>query len=228
MNITASQIEKKYGVSARHAARDFCKAITGEEIRYGRTCKLYSSSLVSEILSNREKKQIEARKNYKNRPNIKLGTHSRLKKVLEPQLYLKLRNAWYGMMRRCYTEDRPDYHHYREYKIEVCDSWLKNFDEFALWALDHGVKKNLSLDRVNNNAGYSPENCRWVEKKIQVNNSSQNVLISYNGEEKTIAEWAETLGIKYGTLYARIITQGWNIEKALTTKVRKPLPRLSE
>ena len=137
--MTASEIEKKYGVSARHAARDFASAITGTGARYGRECNLYSQEKVEEIIQKRKEARAKAIANYANRPNIKLGTHSRLRKVLNKKLYQKLRNAWYGMMRRCYTEDRPEYAHYRKQKVAVCKEWLESFDEFALWSLDHGV-----------------------------------------------------------------------------------------
>lgn len=225
--MTASEIEKRYGVNARHAARDFASAITGTETRYGRECKLYSQEKVEEIVQKRKEARAKAIANYADRPNIMPGTHSRLKKVLDKALYQKLRNAWYGMMRRCYTKDRPGYAHYREQKVTVCKEWLESFDEFALWSLDHGVNMNLSLDRIDNDKGYSPDNCRWATSKTQNNNSSQNIFITYEGETHTIAEWADILGVKYNTLYVRL-KSGWSVERAFTTKVRGSIPRLTE
>lgn len=227
MDLTASDIEKKYGVDARHAARDFASAITGTKIRYGRECKVYSQEKVEEIIQKRKEARAKAFKNYADRPNINLGTRSRLKKVLDRELYQKLRNAWYGMMRRCYTKDRLGYAHYRKKNVAVCKEWLESFDEFALWSLNNGVEIGLSLDRVDNGKGYSPENCRWTTPKIQNNNSSQNYLITYMGEVHTVAEWASILGIKYSTLYMRL-RDGWSVERAFTTKVRKSIPRLTE
>lgn len=216
--ITVSQIEKKYGIT--HVQRFMDGSEKKEYIFCGRKCHAYKRDEVEERLWQREKRKKAARQRYAKRPNINFGTHSRIKKVLDKKLYMKLRNAWYGMMRRCYTDDRPDYHHYRERGITMCDEWLKSFDEFALWSLDNGVKLNLSLDRINNDKGYSPNNCRWVTKTTQNNNSSQNITVTFRGEEKTIGEWAQELGIKYGTLYSRIVVNNWPPEKALAKPVR--------
>lgn len=149
------------------------------------------------------------------------GTKSELKKVIDKAMYRKLRNAWYGMMRRCYTDDRKDYHHYREAGITVCDEWLNSFDSFVIWALNNGVKLELTLDRTNNESGYCPENCRWVSAIEQNNNNSMVHTLVYQGEEKTIREWADSLGMRQETLYSRIFQSGWSVEKALTTPVRK-------
>lgn len=219
--MTASQIEKEFGVT--HVQRMMSKCEQREYVFCGRKCHAYKRSDVIARIQQRNKYFSSARKRYEKRPNIKKGTHSRLKKVLDKTLYLKLRNAWYGMMRRCYTEDRPDYQHYRDQKISVCNEWLNSFDEFALWALDNGVKAELSLDRIDNNKGYSPDNCRWATKTIQNNNSSQNITVTFRGEEKTIGEWAAELGIKYHTLYNRIMVKGWSAEKAFTTPIKKHL-----
>lgn len=217
--LTVSQIEQRYGIT--HVQRAMRKYERKEYLFYGRRCHAYrEQDVLAEIEARKERKRT-ALKRYDKRPNIKMGTHSRLKKIMDKTLYAKLRNAWYGMMRRCYTEDRPDYHHYRERKIAVCGEWLNSFDEFALWALDNGVEVGLSLDRIDNDKGYSPDNCRWATKTAQNNNSSQNITVVFQGEEKTLGEWAKERGIHYHTLYNRIIVHKWDIERALTTPVRK-------
>ena len=77
-----------------------------------------------------------------------------------------------------------------------------------------------TLDRRNNDLGYSPENCRWVTQEIQVNNRSNNVRLEYNGETRTLAEWAVHLGMKYHTLRTRF-RKGWSVERAFTTSVKE-------
>jgi hypothetical protein len=218
--MTVSQIEKTYGIT--HVQRFMQGSEKKEYIFCGRKCHAYLKTEVEKRLEQRKERYKAAKQRYAKRPNVNFGTHSRLKKVLDKTLYMKLRNAWYGMMRRCYTDDRPDYHHYREQNISVCEEWLNSFDEFALWALDNGVQLDLSLDRNNNNEGYNPDNCRWVTKTAQNNNSSQNITVVFRGEEKTIGEWAKELGIKYGTLYSRIVVNHWPPEKALTKVIRHP------
>lgn len=124
-------------------------------------------------------------------------------------------NVWHHMMSRCYKKQNVSFSNYGGRGITVCDRWhvFENF--FA----DMGVPPlGMSLDRIDNDGNYHPENCRWITYKEQNNNKSNNRTLEYKGEEKTIAEWADVFGIKYETLRSRI-EHGWNIEDALLTKV---------
>jgi len=119
--------------------------------------------------------------------------------------------SWSCMFVRCYNKNSSDYKHYGERGIKVCQEW-KTFDGFYS---DMGDRpKGKSLDRIDNNKGYCPENCRWATRKEQNNNKRNNHLLTYNGKTKTIAEWAEDRNIKYDTIWARI-KYGWNTERAL-------------
>lgn len=223
MWLKSTEVKAKYGISPGHCRRDMlahgCR--TKPYTFCGKTVLSYYEPDVKRIVEERDAKKKKAKDRYAARPDVMRGTRSKLKKVLPDKMYKKLQNAWFGMMRRCYTNDRPDYRHYREFGITICDEWLNSFDEFALWSLNNGVDYPLSLDRIDNDKGYSPENCRWVTKIVQGNNTSVNRVVRYMGEEKTIAELAAEYGIKYHTLYYRIVTKGWPVEEALEISVTK-------
>ena len=127
----------------------------------------------------------------------------------------RLYRIWENMRNRCNNKNNHDYSYYGKRGISVCDEWA-DFCIFRDWSLSHGYADNLTIDRVDNDAGYSPENCRWVTKKTQQRNKRNNVL--YRG--KTLSEWAELLNIQKSTLYHRIRRRGWSIDKALSTPVR--------
>ena len=107
------------------------------------------------------------------------------------------------MINRCRRENNDNYNRYGGRGIDVCSEW-DDFAEFQRWAIDNGYNEDLTIDRIDNDDGYCPENCRWVDTLTQGNNRTTNHVITYNGETHTIAEWSRILGIKYPTLYSRI------------------------
>lgn len=134
----------------------------------------------------------------------------------------RMYHVWYGMLERCKNQKNTFYHRYGGRGITVCNEW-KDFDNFANWALQNGYDDALSLDRIDNDGNYSPSNCRWVTKKQQHNNTSTNRFETIDGVTKTIAEWADEYGIRYGLLRRRL-DRGMSIKDALTTE-RKWLSR---
>lgn len=128
--------------------------------------------------------------------------------------------TWWGMMRRCYNEEAHNYKRYGGRGITVCDEW-HDPAAFILWArATAGNKSNaLTLDRIDNNKSYSPENCRWVSAKKQANNRRSNSLETMNGETKTLAEWCAMYNIKSETVRARQ-KRGLSFEQALTLPVQ--------
>lgn len=123
------------------------------------------------------------------------------------------------MKDRCYNSNSSCYKEYGGRGIEVCNKWLNSFENFYDWSMANGYKESLTIDRINVNGNYSPDNCRWSEQVEQQNNKRNNHLITYNGETKTLSEWAKELGIDRVTLSARINSYGWSVEKALTTPI---------
>lgn len=127
-------------------------------------------------------------------------------------------NSWRSMNQRCNDINNPIYSYYGGRGINVCERW-KIFTHFLE---DMGERpKGKSLDRINNELGYFPENCRWATRSEQARNRRDTHLISYNGETKSITSWAEDLGMNRLTLRERIVDMNWDIEKALTTPVKK-------
>jgi hypothetical protein len=119
------------------------------------------------------------------------------------------------MLKRCYNKNAVNYERYGGRGIKICDEWRDDFIAFQRWALSHGYSDSLSIDRINPNDSYCPENCRWADATIQNRNRRNSVMIIFQGEKKSMAEWADILGIKRTTLARRIRT-GMAIEKALT------------
>lgn len=119
---------------------------------------------------------------------------------------------WMNMIQRCTNEQSTSWPRYGGLGITVCDRWMK-FENF-LFDMGEPPAKH-SIDRKNNTGSYCLENCVWASNKQQARNKRNNVFVTYKGQTKTIAEWAEITGIKYHTLLARIQRYGWGIEKAL-------------
>lgn len=131
----------------------------------------------------------------------------------------RLYNIWGLMVQRCYNSKTPNYHCYGGKGVGMCDEWRYDFKSFYNWAIAHGYKDNLTIDRTDNSKGYSPDNCRWITMKEQANNRSTNRWIEFNGERHTLSEWSDILCINADTLASRI-RRGWSIEKTLTERIK--------
>ena len=131
----------------------------------------------------------------------------------------RIYNIWGLMVSRCTNPNTPCYNRYGGRGIELCSEWRDNFQAFYDWSIQNGYNDNLTIDRINNDKGYSPSNCRWTTRKVQANNTRRNHYLTYNGEKHTLAEWASAIGINPDTL-ARRISRGWDTEKAITTPLQ--------
>ena len=135
----------------------------------------------------------------------------------------RLNRIWVAMRQRCSNQNNIEYKNYGARGISVCNEWNNpqtGYDLFYEWSMKNGYADNLTIDRIDNNKGYSPDNCRWLTHKEQQSNRSDNHFITFNGTTKTVSQWAEYLGIKRDTLFARI-RYGWSIERALFTPIKK-------
>lgn len=137
--------------------------------------------------------------------------------------HTRLYSIWRGMKARCYSKNMKEFEIYGGRGIKVCNEWLdkeNGFMNFYTWATANGYKDNLTLDRINNDGNYEPNNCRWLTMKEQAYNRRNNHYITYNNKTHTITDWGRYYNINTGTIYSRL-QSGWSIEKALTTPVRK-------
>nr|DAK63744.1 MAG TPA: homing endonuclease [Bacteriophage sp.] len=121
------------------------------------------------------------------------------------QLYkTRLHTIWSGMKSRCSRKKDIAWKWYGAKGVKVCDEWSKSFNEFYKWAYSHGYREDLTIDRIDSNGDYSPDNCRWVTMKEQQNNRKSNRKVTYNGETKTTSQWAEQYGMSLYVLIWRL------------------------
>lgn len=132
----------------------------------------------------------------------------------------KLYHVWAGMKDRCFNKNNSHFKDYGGRGIKVCDEWTQNFENFYNWSKDNGYEEGLSIDRIDNNKGYSPENCRWANQEVQCSNVRRNRRYTYNNKTLTITEWAKETGINRATLNARL-NKGMSIEDAICTPIKK-------
>jgi len=121
---------------------------------------------------------------------------------------------WLNMKNRCRNKKLYSYQHYGKRGIKVCEEWKDNYLAFHKWAMDTGYKKGLTIERIDNDKGYSPDNCKWATRKEQANNRRSNRIINYNGGKYTLSKLAEKIGMNYGTLFCRL-ERGWSIKDAV-------------
>lgn len=131
--------------------------------------------------------------------------------------------AWQEMLARCYTKTHKNYTTYGGRGIEVCPEWRTNFQTF-LKDMGTRPKEMTSLDRIDVNGPYSPNNCRWADQKTQNRNKRNNHTITHNNSSMCLSEWEEKLNFPEGLLKARL-NLGWSESQAITMPHRKMRPR---
>lgn len=127
----------------------------------------------------------------------------------------RLYNIWAGMKSRCYNENDCSYKNYGSRGIKVCQEWYNSYETFRDWAFNNGYNNKLSIDRINNNGNYSPENCRWTTNKEQSNNTSRTIILKYNGNKYSVKELAELLKLNYKKFLYGIHKTNGDIQKSI-------------
>lgn len=127
----------------------------------------------------------------------------------------RLYRIWRGMKDRCHYKTCKAYTNYGARGIIVCDEWKDDFETFYNWAMDNNYRDDLTIDRIDYNKNYTPDNCRWVDRKTQNRNMRNNRNYTIDGETKCLAEWCEIMNLNYDKVYSRIMYYNWSIERAL-------------
>ena len=127
--------------------------------------------------------------------------------------------TWEGIKQRCHNPNANGYERYGGRGITVCNRWRNSFEAFFE---DMGTKpKGLTLERVDNDEGYSKENCEWATMQRQACNRRNTRMISYNGKEQTMTEWAREYGLDRGVLWHRLYNMKWDMKDAFERPVMK-------
>lgn len=134
----------------------------------------------------------------------------------------KLYKTLVAIKSRCKNPQNPSYKAYGGRGITLCDEWdgENGYERFYNWAMENGYKDGLSIDRINNDKGYTPENCRWVTQKQNTNNTRNCKRVTIEGETHTLSEWADIKGIPAALIYSRR-QRGWNEIDAITKPYKK-------
>lgn len=129
--------------------------------------------------------------------------------------HMRLYRTYYAMKQRCYNEHSKIFNHYGGRGITICDEWLSSFEAFRDWALKTGYADNLTIERIDVNGNYCPENCCWITQAEQLNNTRRNVILTYDGLTMNLTQWAKHLGVNRDFLRGRI-RLGWDCERVFT------------
>jgi hypothetical protein len=154
---------------------------------------------------------LSSKKNTRSRKN---------RKDLQGKSKTKLYSVYYSILDRCNNPNNKAYNHYGARGIKTCCEWENSFENFYTWSLSNGYQDGLTLERIDNNKGYSPSNCKWISQTEQLLNRRTTLYATIKGETKTLKEWSETSGIKYATLRCRKTNYNWPDERLL----EKPTP----
>ena len=134
----------------------------------------------------------------------------------------RLYNIYNNMILRCQNPNAVNYERYGGRGITVCEEWegKRNNINFFTWAMENGYNDTLTLDRIDNEKGYSPENCRWVPVKVQNRNKRNNVFLTCDGRTQILEDWAKETGIDSRLLRSRM-KRGWSDEEVIKTPIHQ-------
>lgn len=126
----------------------------------------------------------------------------------------RIYKIWKDMKSRCFNKNMKSFVHYGERGITVCGEWKESFINFKEWAFENGYKEDLTIDRIDVNGNYEPNNCRWATTSLQ-NSNKRRKQYEIGGVVKTFPQWCEYADLSYNLVYQRVHTVGETLERAL-------------
>lgn len=166
----------------------------------------------------RKNSTIEKGKNQQIQNNIRENKKKKLESGILGRINDEpIHSTYLSMHTRCENKNHVNYKNYGGRGITVCDEWSgkDGFLNFHKWAIQNGWENGLTIDRIDNNAGYCPENCRWVTRSVQANNKRSNVKLLWKGVDRNISQIAKLENVPYNKLYNRIMIKGMDVQSAL-------------
>jgi len=150
-----------------------------------------------------------------------IGEMNKIRSTTHGMTNTRLHRIWNGMHARCYNKNSKDYKHYGKRGIIICKEWLEDFMNFYNWAAHNGYQKDLTIDRIDVDKNYCPENCRWVSTAIQNKNKTTAIKVTYKGKEWILKDLVDILGLTklYSTIFQRIIRFNWSVEDAINKPI---------
>jgi hypothetical protein len=124
--------------------------------------------------------------------------------------------AWIHIKDRCNNPRNAEFEHYGGRGIKICEEWANDSGAFCRWSMANGWKKGLTIDRIDVNGDYEPDNCRWVSMEVQQNNKRNNHIIEFCGEKMSLSQLAHKTGVSRNRLYYRIVVKGMSAEVAVS------------
>ena len=136
--------------------------------------------------------------------------------------HTKFYQQYHGMIKRCELKTHKEYKDYGGRGISVCDEWRNDFQTFYDWAMNHGYKDGLTIDRIDVNGNYSTQNCRWIPLSKQMSNKRNNITLEFEGRKMTLKEWSKQkdINVPYGTILRRYHNK-WDVKDILFKEIKK-------
>ena len=159
----------------------------------------------------------------KSRTRTGNNKYKKYKDILGEYGYYRLRKIYSSMKQRCYDKNCTRYLKYGDRGITICKEWPKDKTLFYDWCISNGYNNDLSIDRIDNDKGYSPENCRWVNEVVQSNNRRNIQRHKINGEWLTLTEICRKYDIKECTMWNRFYRDGCSIEEIIRKKSERKI-----
>ena len=128
----------------------------------------------------------------------------------------RLYNVWASMKNRCYNPNQASYKNYGGRGIHMCEDWRKTPDKFFEWAMGSGYSDDLTIERIDVDKDYCPENCKWIPFNTQQSNRTSCRSFTHDGRTQNLTDWCKELGLQYKQIHNRIYKLGWTFERAIS------------